>query len=214
MRATHRAARRAVAVRGAPILRDAKFERSSPVSAKSERRKKRYAEDADFSLRTLAYNRAFYAANPEVNRKARLKYDYGITPEQYDALLQEQNGLCAICKERPVAKLCVDHDHPTELIRGLLCRLCNLGLGHFKDDIARLRAAIVYLEAFEARVRHATGLLPPPLAGEGWGGGSQTTAFVWHPSLSLPRHQRVYARLRRAMRGGNAGAEASSFAAL
>src|SRR5206468_1902230 len=59
--------------------------------------------------------------------------------------------MCAICKERPVERLCVDHHHPTELIRGLLCRLCNLGLGHFKDDIARLRAAIAYLEAFEAR---------------------------------------------------------------
>ena len=177
MRARRRSARRAVPVRRARILRGAPVQRSSPVSAESERKKQRYAQDADFRLRTLACNRAFYAANkdainaerrrkraehPDPNRKQRkyyseserrawLKYYYGITPGEYDALLEEQNGVCAICNERPVERLCVDHDHPTDLIRGLLCRLCNLGLGHFKDDIGRLRAAIAYLEAFEAR---------------------------------------------------------------
>ena len=183
------------------------------MSVASERKKKRYAESVDFRLRTLAFNRVFYAANkdainaerrrkraenPDPNRKQRkyysqsggrawLKYYYGITPEEYDALLEQQNGVCAICKKRSVERLCVDHDHPTDLIRGLLCRLCNLGLGHFKDDLARLRAAVAYLEAFEARAGRMHGVLPPPLAGEGWGGGTQASAFASAPSLSLPR---------------------------
>jgi hypothetical protein len=44
---------------------------------------------------------------------------------------------------------CIDHDHKTGMIRGVLCQKCNLGLGHMNDDIALMRNAIAYLEKYQ-----------------------------------------------------------------
>lgn len=71
---------------------------------------------------------------------------YGLTQEQFDAMLQAQDGRCAICKE-PMGRVCTDHDHSTGEARGLLCLTCNAGLGQFHDDPDLLRSAIDYLEA-------------------------------------------------------------------
>lgn len=75
------------------------------------------------------------------------QYLYGITPEQYDALLASQDNRCAICRSEGSGPKGwhVDHDHVTGTVRGLLCGPCNLGLGHFNDDVDRLRAAIAYI---------------------------------------------------------------------
>lgn len=78
------------------------------------------------------------------------QYKYGLTQEQYEAMLAEQDGRCAICRSpdwpgkdrRPH----VDHCHKTGKIRALLCGKCNNGLGNYDDDPARLRAAADYLE--------------------------------------------------------------------
>ena len=53
-------------------------------------------------------------------------------------------GCCEICGT-PHEVLCIDHDHKTEAIRGLLCVSCNLALGSFKDSLVNLEAAIIYL---------------------------------------------------------------------
>lgn len=79
-----------------------------------------------------------------VARNAHYKRNYGLTAEAIDRQSQAQNGRCAICDVS--APLVVDHDHATNRVRGLICRTCNSGLGHFKDDIAALRSAILYLE--------------------------------------------------------------------
>ncbi len=68
---------------------------------------------------------------------------------------EKQHGLCAICAipeaESPGKKLCLDHNHSGDLLpRGLLCRNCNSGLGHFKDNPERLAVAITYLAASAA----------------------------------------------------------------
>ena len=77
-----------------------------------------------------------------------LKRRYGISRAEYDALLAKQGGACAICGMRPKKeRLCVDHCHLTGMIRGLLCRHCNLALGYLKDDQASLIAALAYLGA-------------------------------------------------------------------
>lgn len=84
---------------------------------------------------------------PETRRAYLLKYNYGMTPREFDALLEQQGGRCAICRtDSPTAKgWAVDHCHIGGQVRGILCSPCNIGLGHFKDDISRLQAAVSYL---------------------------------------------------------------------
>lgn len=96
--------------------------------------------------------KAWEEANKDRRRKQHLKRQYGVTLETYEDLLDQQEGLCAICGHES-AKLDLDHDHKTGIIRGLLCNPCNQGLGHFKDDPQRLRAAAKYLEALSSRER-------------------------------------------------------------
>lgn len=70
-----------------------------------------------------------------------------MTLEQYEALLAVQGGRCAICGgvNPSGRRLSVDHAHATKQVRGLLCGLCNRGLGAFRDDPILLRKAIGYL---------------------------------------------------------------------
>ena len=70
---------------------------------------------------------------------------YGVSLEKYNKLQKEQKGLCKICGKKPKRKLCLDHCHKTNKIRGLLCHSCNFGLGLFKDKISVLKKAIKYL---------------------------------------------------------------------
>lgn len=77
-----------------------------------------------------------------------LRRRYGLSMDEYNAILAAQDGLCAICKGPPGARrLAVDHDHETGEVRGLLCPNCNRGIGNFRDDPSLLRAAIEYLSA-------------------------------------------------------------------
>lgn len=87
------------------------------------------------------------------NRNNDRKERYGVhgaTLDDYDRLFMEQEGRCAICRtETPGGantRFAFDHDHQTNRSRGLLCYLCNVGLGSFQDDPALLQAAIRYLE--------------------------------------------------------------------
>ena len=95
------------------------------------------------------------------DRRDKLRRHYNITPEQYDAMLESQHGVCRICKQSEilvdkngvVMSLAVDHDHsccpgPTtcgECIRGLLCYRCNIALGMLEDDVTLLLRSIMYL---------------------------------------------------------------------
>ncbi len=76
---------------------------------------------------------------------------HGLTQAEYDQMLAAQGGVFAICSGKNLNKqhrgvLCVDHSHETKKRRGLLCDLCNVGIGRFKDDPALLRKAAEYLE--------------------------------------------------------------------
>jgi hypothetical protein len=89
-------------------------------------------------------------------RKQHLKVRYGITPEDYDVMLQKQKGKCAICDrhgQSPGNKrlLDVDHCHKTGKIRGLLCNRCNQSMGKVKDDIDLLKKFLAYLISWEYR---------------------------------------------------------------
>jgi len=111
------------------------------------------------------WQRAYYQENKEVikerahasrqarkcNNDPRLRSfelkRYGITVAEYDALLEKQGGVCAICRKHSKRRLCVDHCHRTGTVRGLLCHRCNLGLGYLKEDQASLVATLAYLGA-------------------------------------------------------------------
>lgn len=83
-----------------------------------------------------------------------IKRKYGLSPTQYRELLVSQGFSCRICRVTPLGdeKLCVDHDHQTGAVRGLLCRKCNSVLGFVDDNPAVLIAAIAYLKEHHDRL--------------------------------------------------------------
>ena len=78
-------------------------------------------------------------------RNSYLKRTFGITLDEYNVLFYQQNGKCAICKNESKRTLCVDHNHETGEIRGLLCEGCNRGIGFLKESTEILQNAIKYL---------------------------------------------------------------------
>ena len=77
-----------------------------------------------------------------------LKANYGISHEEYDAILTKQKGGCAICADKWIEGtkyFAVDHDHNTGLVRGILCGSCNIALGLLKDDKAIIIQMLTYI---------------------------------------------------------------------
>jgi hypothetical protein len=82
-----------------------------------------------------------------------LKRRYGITLEQYEAMLAAQGGTCALCPTpTPGGKgrFHVDHCHDTGKVRGLLCMRCNTGIGCLNHNTDTLLKAVAYLKAAHA----------------------------------------------------------------
>ena len=79
--------------------------------------------------------------------KHRLKKKFNLTPEEYQEMFDLQGQRCLICKCSE-GMFCIDHCHATKVIRGILCRDCNLLLGMAKDNPNTLRAAIIYLKKY------------------------------------------------------------------
>ncbi len=112
-----------------------------------ERQKLRYIANKD---KLREYGHKWYLANREKHieygLRNLLKKQYGLTLEQYNAMLADQHGLCAICKKPPTKRrLDVDHDHADGHVRQLLCERCNKGLGCFEDRLELLEAALRYM---------------------------------------------------------------------
>ena len=84
-----------------------------------------------------------------IKKDRDLKAAYGISLEEYHQMLVKQDHRCKICltHEKDVKRvLCVDHDHDTGKVRGLLCDTCNRSLGLLKDSIETLTRAVKYLK--------------------------------------------------------------------
>lgn len=97
------------------------------------------------------YGKDYYAKNKERikknDKKRYLKKLYGITIEQYEEMLTNQKGGCAICgeKNKNGKYLFVDHDHATGKVRGLLCVRCNFLVGSSRESIGLLEKALDYI---------------------------------------------------------------------
>ena len=96
-------------------------------------------------------------AKPEVKLQARaahLMRKFGLTLEEYDAMLEAQGGGCFICGRPPREdiSLHVDHDHSTGRVRGILCFSCNNALADFQDDPSLLRKAACYVTSNSVEV--------------------------------------------------------------
>ena len=86
--------------------------------------------------------------NPKRTRNNDLKRNYGITVEDHSKMLENQGGVCAVCKkpgDGRWSQLCVDHDHTTGKVRELLCRRCNMILGQVNDSPLLLNDLASYL---------------------------------------------------------------------
>lgn len=90
----------------------------------------------------------------EQARDRHLKTTFGITQDDYLAMLAEQKGRCYLCRSKSPGRkatdhFMIDHDHETQRIRGLICHPCNQVLGYAKDNPKVLRRAAAYLDASE-----------------------------------------------------------------
>lgn len=100
-----------------------------------------------------AYMAEWRERNPEayraISRRSHLKRHFGLSEDDYEGILADQDGGCAICgaaRSSNGKRLHVDHDHHTGKVRGLLCSNCNTALGLLRDDPTLLTAAIEYLQ--------------------------------------------------------------------
>ena len=165
----------------APGGQDARMA-GTDVAFSNEQHRKRYAEDSKHRERKLASNRAYRAehqerlnalwrdnwrssaAYRERHAGTRRKTIYGLSAEHHRRLVEQQNGVCAICKRPSRRALCVDHCHATRVVRGLLCDKCNTALGLFGDDAGRVLAAVAYLDRIRVIPAAFTAGLPGLLA--------------------------------------------------
>lgn len=93
-------------------------------------------------------------------RPRKRLYRYGLTVEDFDRLLAEQGGRCRVCRtDTPGGARgpgwCVDHDHVTGQVRGVLCGNCNSGIGMLQDDPEIIAAALRYVREHRQMVLFA-----------------------------------------------------------
>jgi hypothetical protein len=116
----------------------------------SLRKKKAHEADPEkYNERSTKWKKENSEKTKLSDRKNNLKRYYGLTWEAYQKILTNQNNKCAICFIEFTGGNyipCVDHDHKTGKVRGLLCKTCNSALGHLKDDIILFEQAIIYLK--------------------------------------------------------------------
>jgi hypothetical protein len=128
-------------------------------AAKEKKRRREYEQLHREKYRLIRQHwREKNRARFQATSRAHALKKYGISVQDYDQLLESQGDVCAVCagpqpkRKSRTGKLvdavfCVDHNHVTGEVRGLLCTSCNLVLGNSKDNPGVLRSAIAYLEA-------------------------------------------------------------------
>jgi hypothetical protein len=141
------------------------------MSNDDEGHQDQYAEAPEFATKELSPATAWWRANRvmlnakareryandaayrEKERVRRRKYErgrilrrYGLSAEEFEAMLARQQGACAICRQPFRSTPCIDHCPLTNWVRGLLCSPCNRGLGHYAHNPAFLAQASIYMQ--------------------------------------------------------------------
>lgn len=118
--------------------------------------------------RTLAWQRANLKRTAANRRNSRLKWQYNLTTQQFNALLAAQNGKCALCQRAEHGRRgldadswMIDHNHETGEVRGLLCDSCNTSLGHFESLMRN-----VGIDAVHEYLTRPSPVPPQPSIGE------------------------------------------------
>ncbi len=94
------------------------------------------------------------------DKRYSLKKKYGLTLEQYEQMVSDQGGKCAICLQDPNEQyefeshqlLHVDHCHATGRVRALLCNGCNRALGFINDNHETAIRLASYIKAYDSCV--------------------------------------------------------------
>lgn len=136
---------------------DQKLARSQSPATVAAR--KRCRAKPETKAKEKAQNIKWVSENREWKGFVRRLSTYGLTLDQYHAMAEQQDFLCAICGEEPVAKkshasndnFVIDHNHRTNKVRGLLCGTCNTGIGQLQDHSRMMLRAASYLVKHEER---------------------------------------------------------------
>lgn len=127
-------------------------EARAKMSAAGRGRPKSDAHRAAISVATKNSPKRFRLDPEERGRRERLRRraktlkQYGITSFDYERLLEAQRGVCAICGDPPNGSFAVDHNHASGVVRGLLCRQCNLVVGNAREAVWILQSAAAYIK--------------------------------------------------------------------
>lgn len=109
-----------------------KESRLKDIDKTRELDRERYKINAEYRRE---YARNYRKNNPEKTRETHLKGTYGITSVDFNNMLKSQNNKCGVCDRdmKDYGKFfCVDHNHTTNKIRGLVCDPCNYGMGFYE----------------------------------------------------------------------------------
>lgn len=107
-----------------------------------------------------AYMREYRIRRPDRVKHSDLRKKFGISFEEYQNMMTEQNEVCKLCakpesrvdhRTKKVTSLAVDHCHTSGKVRGLLCSSCNTALGLLKEDVELLLKAIDYIKSNQTR---------------------------------------------------------------
>ncbi len=117
----------------------------------SDKRYNKYIKTLSAKINKQNYMKEYDVKRKMVVKEKNLINKYGMTLDEWNKLFQEQNGRCAICNIHQSELhwgLCVDHNHNTGHIRGLVCHKCNDGIGRLRADegIYILKQAIKYIK--------------------------------------------------------------------
>jgi hypothetical protein len=126
--------------------------RCEPCKAANQKRNREWYQKNRKSV--IERTRQWTAKNQDKVRSNHREYNlltkYGMTVADYNQLLEDQEHRCKICGQF-AEQLCVDHDHESGQVRGLLCNQCNTGIGKLQESVFVLESAIVYLEVSSNR---------------------------------------------------------------